>query len=137
MSRSYELLEHTADVGILARGDTLEEAFQAAAEGLGEILGSWLPGEGDDREVRVEASDREALLVAWLDELLYLAEAGDLVFGGFRVNEVGERELRAAVAVSPRGGRDLDGQHVKAATYHRLSVTEEPSGWVAQVFLDV
>lgn len=137
MTRSHEFLEHTADVGILARGDTPEEAFAAAAEGLAEILGAWFPGEGEDRRLRVEAGDVGALLVAWLDELLYLAEAGDVVFGGFDVERVGERELLARAGVAPRAGRDLDGQHVKAATYHRLRVSEGGSGWVAQVFLDV
>jgi len=137
MSRTHELLEHTADVGILARGDTCEEAFQAAAEGLAEILGAWFPGEGEEQELRVEAADVDALLVAWLDELLYLAEAADAVFGGFHVDRVGERELSARVSLSPRAGRELDGQHVKAATYHRLRVAEEEGSCEARVYLDV
>lgn len=137
MSRSHELLEHTADVGILARGDTREEAFAAAAEGLAEILGAWFPGEGEERELRVEASDTEALLVAWLDELLYLAEAADVAFGGFHVDRVGERELQGRAILAPRAGRELDDQHVKAATYHRLRVAQEEGGWVARVYLDV
>lgn len=136
MSASYELLEHTADVGILARGDTCEEAFGAAAEGLAEILGVWFPGEGQEREVRVEAPDVEALLVAWLDELLYLAETADVVFGGFAVDRVGEGEVVARARVGPRVGRELDGQHVKAATYHRLRVSSEER-CEARVYLDV
>ncbi|HEX6206924.1 MAG TPA: archease [Actinomycetota bacterium] len=137
MTRSYELLEHTADVGILARGDTREEAFAAAGEGLAEILGSWFPGRGEEHEVRIEGPDVEALLVAWLDELLYLSEASDAVFGGFEVDRVEETRLLARVRVAPRAGRALEGQHVKAATYHRLRVAQEPPGWTARVFLDV
>lgn len=137
MSGSYEVLEHTADVGLLARGETCEEAFAAAAEGLAEILGAWFLSQGEEREVLVEASDVEALLVAWLDELLYLSEAADAVFGGFDVERVGERELAARVRLAPRAGRGLDGQHVKAATYHRLRVAREDPGCVARVFLDV
>jgi Archease protein family (MTH1598/TM1083) len=40
----FELLEHTADVGIRARGATLEEAFEQATLGLAEILGALAPG---------------------------------------------------------------------------------------------
>jgi SHS2 domain-containing protein len=137
MSRSYELLEHTADVGILARGETCEEAFEAAAEGLAEILGVWVPGEGEERELRIEAPDTEALLVAWLDELLYLAETADAVFGGFRVERLGKRELLARASLAPRAGRELDRQHVKAATYHRLRVGAGEGGCEARVYLDV
>jgi len=137
MSRSYELLEHTADVGILARGETCEEAFEAAAEGLAEILGAWFPGEGEERELRIEAADVDALLAAWLDELLYLAEAADAVFGDFHVDRVGQRELSGRARLAPRAGRELDGQHVKAATYHRLRVAGGEGGCEARVYLDV
>jgi protein archease len=134
----FEILEHTADVGIEATGDSCEEAFAAAAEGLATILGAWFPGTGELREVIVEAPDREALLVGWLDELIYLHEAEDLVFGGFDVRTVGERELAAAVRARLAAGREVEGTGVKAATFHRLEVAQRPDGsWVARVYLDV
>lgn len=133
----FELLEHTADIGVRARADTAEEAFAGAAEGLASILGAWFPGQGRDRTVEVEAADRAALAVAWLDELLYLHEARDAVFGGFHVEQVGDRGLRARVRLAPVGDRVLEGQGVKAATYHRLRVAEESGAWVVEVYLDV
>jgi len=133
---SFELLEHTADIGIRATGDTLEEAFAAAAEGLASILGAWFPGEGESRVVRVEGRDPEALLVAWLDEVLYLREAEDAVFGGFEVRSIGD-ELEAVVRLAPAAGREIEGQGVKAATYHRLEVRRDPGGAETVVYLDV
>lgn len=137
MTGRYEFLEHTADVGIRAAGSTPEEVFAAVGEGVAEILGVWSEGEGEEREVHVEASDPEALLVSWVDELLYLQEAGDAVFGGLEVDRVGERELSARVRVAPAAGRELEGQHVKAATYHRLRLAREEGGWVGEIYLDV
>lgn len=137
MTGRYELLEHTADVGIRATGDSQEEVFGAAAEALAEIMGAWFPGEGDPTPVEVEAPDPEALLVSWLDELLYLHEAHDAVFGGFEVERVGEDRVRAAVRLAPRGDRTLDGQGVKAATYHQLRLTHDDGGWVGEIYLDV
>lgn len=137
MSRDHRFLEHTADIGIRATGETLEDAFAAAAEGLAELLGAWFPGEGEERPVEVEAPDREALLVGWLDELLYLHETGDLVFGGFQVDDVEHGRLRARPRVAPRGNRELESQGVKAATYHRLRLAEEGGRWVAEVYVDV
>lgn len=136
MTGRFELLEHTADVGIRAAGEDLDEVFAAAAEGLATIMGAWFPGEGEPRDVEVEAPDREALLVAWLDELIYLHEAEDLVFGGFEPR-VEETRLRARVLAAARRGRPLEGQWVKAATYHGLRVEREGTGWAARVYVDV
>ncbi len=137
MTGRYEFLEHTADIGIRAEGETLEEAFEAAAGGLLELLGAGFPGEGEDRTVEVRADDREALLVSWLDELLYLHESEDLVFGGIRVERVGETRVEATVRAAARGSRRLEGIGVKAATYHRLRLHRGRGGWTATVYLDV
>ncbi len=134
----YEILEHTADVGIRASGGSLREAFAAAAEALAVLLDAWFPGEGDERLVRLKGTDRQDLLAAWLDELLYLRDVHDLVFGGFPVRRVGERDLDALVRVASRGERDLEGTAIKAATYHRLRVEHDGEGeWIVEAYLDV
>jgi SHS2 domain-containing protein len=90
-----------------------------------------------ERGVEVRGGDAAALLVAWLDELLYLRDADDVVFGGFAVDEIDEGRLRGRIRVAPRGDRILDSAGVKAATYHRLRVDRMNDGWVADVYLDV
>jgi SHS2 domain-containing protein len=133
----FEVLEHTADVGLRITGDTPEALLEAAAEGLATLEDAWFPGEGRDREVVVEASDMPGLLVAWLDELLYLRDAEDVVFGGFRVEEARDGRLRAGVRTAPRGERVLESAGVKAATYHHLRFEGRNDGWTADVYLDV
>lgn len=137
-SRSFEILEHTADVGVMGRGRTIEEAFAAVADGLAALLGAWFPGEGVDRTVHVEGDDREALLAAWVDELLYLHEVQDVVFGGFEVERVNDRSVDARLRAAPRRGRDLEGVGIKAATFHRLEVRREADdSWFARIYVDV
>ena len=36
--KQYEIIEHTADVGIKAYGETLSEAFENAAKGMFDII---------------------------------------------------------------------------------------------------
>jgi SHS2 domain-containing protein len=137
---AFQVLEHTADIGLRLTGATLDEIFSAAGEGLAALEGSWFPGEGVEREVEVRGGDVAALLVAWLDELLYLRDAEDVVFGGFAVDEIDEIDggrLRARIRMAPRGDRILDSAGVKAATYHSLRVGRANGGWVADVYLDV
>ncbi|MGH2663973.1 MAG: archease [Actinomycetota bacterium] len=138
MTGTFEVLEHTADIGLRMRGATLEDVFEAAGEGLATLQGAWFPGEGEEEHVTVRAADRPALLVAWLDELLFISESRDVVFGGFDVHTVGEQDLDAGVRVAGRGDRELESVGVKAATYHRLRLEQQPDGaWVAEVYLDV
>lgn len=137
MTGAFEVLEHTADIGLRLTGPTLNDVFTAAGEGLATLEGSWFPGEGVESEVVVRGRDVAALLVAWLDELLYLRDTEDVVFGGFAVDEIEDNALRARIRAGPRGDRVLDTAGVKAATYHRLRVDRANGGWVADVYLDV
>ncbi|MGH2723597.1 MAG: archease [Actinomycetota bacterium] len=137
MSGRFEFLEHTSEVGIEATGGTCEEAFEAVGQGVATLLGAWFPGEGTTRAVSVRSSDREALLAAWVDELLYLHEAEDLVFGGFHLDRVTDGALDGRATAAPAAGHALEGVGVKAATYHGLLVGRRDGAWVARIFVDV
>ncbi|HEY3246691.1 MAG TPA: archease [bacterium] len=134
----FEIFEHTADVGIEARGASLRELFASAAEGMLSLLIS--PAAVQVRERRrvvVDADDLEGLLVDWLNELLVLLNADGFLPARFDVQDITERSLRAEI-----GGEPVDpSRHhfrldVKAATYHQLHVGRN-SEWRARVILDV
>jgi SHS2 domain-containing protein len=134
----FEVLEHTSDVGLRLTGDSPEEILEAAAEGLASLQDAWFPGEGEDHEVEVSASDSPGLLAAWVDELIYLQESRDAVFGGVTVRTVEDGRAEAVVRLAPRGDRDLESVGVKAATLHRIRFAREPNGSLsADVYLDV
>lgn len=137
MTAHFEILEHMAEVGLSLEGDTLEEVFQAAGEGFATIQGAWFAGVGEEREVEVRAVDNAGLLAAWINELLYLQDAEDAVFGGFHVKRVTEGALEAVVRIAPRAERELEAAGVKSAIYDRLRLERGGSGWTAEVYLDV
>ncbi len=133
----FELLEHTADVGLRARGATLEEAFEQATLGLAEVLGARRPGRGDTVAVEVTAGDPGALLVDWLNEVLWLHETrGHAAIAAVRVEGVGGDRAAGSVTFSSTGP-PADGTFVKAVTYHRLRVGRDADGWLVEVYLDV
>jgi len=149
----FELLEHTADVGIRARGATLEEAFEQATLGLAEVQGAPAPGPdpgegatgplepppdpGERVGVRVSATDLGGLLVDWLNEVLWLAETRRAAVADLRVERVGDGTASGWVVLGS-GGPGPEGTFVKAVTYHRLRVEPDPGGgWLVEVYLDV
>ncbi len=134
----HSLEEHIGEVELRLEGQTLAELFEEAARAIAELIGGAAaeppPASPRRDEVRLEAPDRDALLVEWLNELIYRSERDRSVFGDARVEWIDDRSLRATFA-----GRRVEEPrlHVKAATFHGLRIQETPGGWAAHVVLDV
>jgi SHS2 domain-containing protein len=133
----YEIIEHTADVGIRAVAPTLAGVFEEIASGLFEIMDCYRPevAAREERQIDVTGADTGALLVAFIDELLFVQESDTSVFTKLTIVHIDEQHLRALVGLAPAVG-DL-GTAVKAATYHQLEVTGGGGEWRARVYLDV
>ena len=138
-TRRFEIYAVTADKGIRAWGRDLAAVFVNAAHGLWSLMveaGSVRP----ERMVplRVEAGDREALLVAWLNELLYIHEVEEFVAAEFAIPHLSDTTLEAEVWGEriDRARHAMVG-HVKAVTYHQLRIDRTDDGWQAQVVVDV
>ncbi|GIU99379.1 MAG: archease [Actinomycetota bacterium] len=137
MAGGFELLDHTADVGIRAWGGDAREAFAQAALGLAELMGVRASGPGEVRRLRLEGEDPADLLVGFLNELLYLHETELAGFVRVEVEEVSDRALEAEVELAPLRGPG-GGVAVKAATYHQVAVERRPDGAVeVRVYVDV
>ena len=134
---SFEIIEHTADVGIRARGATAQEVFEQSTRGLADIMDAWRPGPGDEERIEVEARDIGGLLVDWLEEVLFLQDARDAVLRSISIERVEETSAVGTVTLGPRGEEVLAGTAVKAITFHRLRVEPDGDGWIAEVYVDV
>jgi SHS2 domain-containing protein len=138
MSVGYELVDHTADIGVRAWGPTAEEVFEQAALATFSLVCDPLHvDELEGVDVELEAEAQDLLLAAWLNELLYIFEARKLVLSQFDILELGERSLRARVYGEPLARRHVLCGGVKAATLHELSLKRRDDGWEGFVLLDV
>ena len=134
----FEIVEHTADVGIRANGATIEEAFEQTTLGLMDILDAWRPGDGGEtKEIEIEARDHGALLVDWLNEILWLQDATDSVLRGVTVRSVEDSRVVGTVTLASRADEVLAGTAVKAITFHQLRVERSAEGWITEVYVDV
>lgn len=133
----FEILEHTADVGIRATGATIEDVFQQTTMGLVDIAGIAATGGGERVPIDLAADDDGALLVDWLSEVLWLHDSRDALIESVAVESVRDGRVWGFVTLVPRGDRAAEGTQVKAITYHRLRVEETTDGWLAEVYVDV
>jgi len=136
VAKDFELIEHTADVGIMAYGADVKEAFANAARGMFSlIVGPGSVREVEHRDIEVTAPDEESLLVTWLNELIYLFDAETMLFSRFDIAELGDTRLKARAYGEPVD----DTRHrlktgIKAATYHMVEVDRSQGGRVRVLF---
>ena len=137
--KRYKLLDHTADIGIIASGEDISEAFGNAAYAMFDILTDVDKiKEKGSFEVQISAENIEELLVAWLNELLYRYETERIAFSKFVIDDINDSDLRASVS----GEKIAPDRHeikteIKSVTYHQLKVEKIDDGWRAQVIFDV
>ena len=87
-----------------------------------------------ERSIEVKGVDAEALLVNWLNELIYHTDMDGEVFGEFRIESFEQTHLRATV----RAGRGIElKKQIKAATFHNLQIIPTDNGYEATVVFDV
>jgi SHS2 domain-containing protein len=139
MRQGYELVDHTADVGVRAWAPQPAGVFEEAAKGMFSLICDPMTIDREETiEVAVEAAQPDQLLVAWLNELLYRFESSRLLPVDFEVTAFDGRHLRATVHGEPLDpSRHAICGGVKAATLHELSLTSGPTGSEAFVLLDV
>jgi SHS2 domain-containing protein len=137
--KPYEVIDHTADIGLMVRGRDLPSLFEHAAEGFFDLITDLKEVKGTiEKRIAIRAEPLERLMVDWLSELLYLHDVELLLFSQFHVESVGEDGLEAVV----RGEPFVEGRHeikteVKAVTHHQIMVKESEKGWVARIIFDL
>lgn len=139
MEKCFEVIDHTADIGIMAYGKTLADMMSAAAEGMtGLMTDISRVGNRLHKKIELQEADGETLLVAWLNELLYQFEVERLLFSSFDVKVQEGNRLTADC----RGEKFDPARHrikreIKAATYHNLKIMKERNGYTARIIFDI
>ncbi|HEV2660272.1 MAG TPA: archease [Ktedonobacteraceae bacterium] len=138
-SQFYEVFEHTADVGIHAYGSTLAELFIHAAQGMESLMVAPEQVRSlTSREIAVEGHDSVSLLIAWLNELIFLFDTEYLLLRAFVIDEISETHLTARAS-----GEAYDAQRhdlssaIKAVTWHEAAVTRSDYGYKARIIFDI
>lgn len=149
----YQEVDHTADRALRVWGQDLPDLFVGAARGMYHLMAkldalvsaNWCT-------IQLEAWDRESLLVDWLNELLFRTEMEGLLFVDFRIESL--RDLageqgdssperpgsanRASLVATVGGVRaPVTRAHIKATTFHNLSLVRDESGWSTVITFDV
>jgi SHS2 domain-containing protein len=137
--KPFEIVDHTADISIKAYGNNLRELFENAALGMFNILAD-LEGitTSTELKMKVDAPDREELLVEWLDELLFNFYTKQIIFCEFKIIGLTDNNLTANVKGRFVGeNKNRLKTEIKAATRHDLQIKKKEDGYEVQIVFDV
>lgn len=131
----FEEVEHTADWALKVRGVDLPDLFKNAAVGMMQLMDA-LPAQHDPlvRTIEIEAIDRESLLVAWLEELLFGMEIRSVTYQDIRINIIGDTALQATIEELPLVSI---AKPIKAVTYSELAIRPVQGGLEVTIVFDV
>jgi protein archease len=135
----YELIDHTADMGVHVFGLTAKDLFQNAAMALmDQLVDSAGFHAREDRGIIITGNDWPDLMINWLREILYLWVGEALLVHAIQIESITENSLSALVRVDPFSTqRHVLKSEIKAVTYHQVQVFDTGSQWEAKVIFDI
>jgi SHS2 domain-containing protein len=134
----FKEIDHSGDIGIEAYGDSFNMLLCNLARGLFQLLVRDRVEPARSRRISVRSQSREDLLVDWLSAIITCAASHNEIYGGLRLDSIGDHFIEAELFGEPidPGKHDLRFE-VKAATYHNLLYTHEEGIFRARVILDL
>ncbi len=136
MNKPYEILEHSGDLRLRVYGKTLEDVYTNAARGMFEVIMeapiSNIPSK-ESEEVFVESGDSDALLIDFLNELLYQSDIHNAVFK-VNIMELTKYRVRANITRVSNGPFVLE---IKAVTHHKMKIKKIKDGFSTELLFDL
>lgn len=140
LPQPFEELDHTADVGVLVRGETAEETLARLVLALSQLLsgGGALEPSGS-LELEIEPGDRASMAIDVLRELLYRFDCEGVIAANCHVLRFDpERGTTIMIDTAPYDpDRHAEGIELKAVTWHQALFLPEGDRWMAQIVFDV
>jgi len=140
----FVFIDHTADVQVRSWGSSLEEAFSQTAYSLMATITPNLKKiiPKVERELTVQAEDKEALLFDFLSEFLYIFDVDELVFNQIYVRSIEKFKDKYKLRATLIGEKfNLDkheiGIEVKAITYSFLNIEEKHESIIIDIVFDI
>jgi len=139
---SYEIIEHTADIGLRARAANIEKLFESCARGMMDIIMEDDFSGTDtfeiEKSITVEGSDNEDLLYAFLSEILYYFDGENIIpikFENSRITKGMFETGMKGIKYDPE--KHSIGVEIKAITYHNMKIEKSDDLWQTDVIFDV
>lgn len=137
-NKYYEILEHTADIGIKITGTSISEIFWKAIHATADLLSGGIEIQPKiERSFSAKEENMETALVSILEEIIYFFEKELFLPSVFSVN-IENDQYQINLKGNIVSAEDIkNGTEIKAVTYHQLEIKEVGDEYEATVIFDV
>lgn len=144
--KSYEVFEHTADIGLKIYGASVADLFLNAVKGLFHLIAPQLsvceiafPFPSPPKLIKIDltAPSQEELLVYWLNEFIYYFFTKKLFPETLKIDILEQDSLVSEVSLKKCSQTCPIELEVKAATYHNLSIKKFGKIYQAEIIFDI
>ena len=138
MNNKWEHYSHTADMGIRGFGDTIEEAFEAAAIAMTAVIVEPQKIQPNEKvTITCNEQDNELLFIEWLNNILYEMSTRQMVFSKFEISIENDKLTGFAYGEKLDISKHEPASEIKGISYCDLKVANENSKWIAQCIVDI
>jgi SHS2 domain-containing protein len=139
----FNEIEHTADVGICANGNTIQELMANLAFGMLHIITGDIEIEATRKHsLFVESPSLVEMIVDWLSEINYLITVNHFLVTGIEIINLNQNPEHYSIRAELYG---KDGaktelwfkKEIKAVTYHQLVCEKRDEGYIGKVIFDI
>lgn len=134
--KKFEILEHKADLKIRAFGKDKKQLFSNMLLAMTESQKPEIKSKGEiKRQIKIKSLDLPALLVDFLNEVLYLSQTNKEVYSNIIFKKFTDKEIKGELI-----GQEVErfGEDIKAATYHNLDIDQKKDKiWQATILFDI
>jgi len=134
----YEIIDHTADIGIKVTGNTLFDVIEKSIMALSNLMVGKVKIIGkEERTFNIKEENIEIAMVRILEEILYLFESQR-----FAVSKCKVDKKKNYYKIKLKGklyniDEIKEATEIKAVTYHKLSIKKLNDHWIATVIFDI
>ena len=139
MNIPYQLFEHTSDLGVEVRGDTLKDLFRNATLAVLDLGMEEAEAKPESiKIIEISESNPELLLKEWLSEIVYQVMLMGFICSDIRIIQIDRHQLQAELLGEQHNSRRHQiRRELKGITYHQLSIIRQERGWTARFVIDV
>jgi SHS2 domain-containing protein len=137
--KRYRVTPHHSELAVKVFGSSQVELFQNSGWALFDVTTDIEKIETKDCvPLEVEGTDRDDLLMNWVRELLYLYQGSGYLLKEFRINELGDKLVKAEAC-----GEKIDPdrheikKEIMAIAYDKSRMAKTGDQWTAQLIFEV
>ncbi len=143
MGWNYNFIDHTADIAVEVKGDTIEDLFIASASAWQEsVIEKNELNSSVKKQINIEDLSHEELLVHFLDELNFLLLTKKWILAKINKIEIKKIEDKFNLKADITGENINEKRHqikveIKAVTFHQMEIKKINSKYSTRIVFDI